>query len=133
MGFLAARFAALPDHLHVRPVTVPREVILGRLEVEADEMWSFVAKKANKQNGCGSLWRSRHGKSLRSTSGIAVTRVRNSCGLICRWFTGSRRRLIRINMPSTPGSFRRRNTKPLRSTPAKLILSDTVAGLLRPG
>ena len=49
MGFLAARFAALPDHLHVRPVVVPREVILGRLEVEADEMWSFVTKKANKQ------------------------------------------------------------------------------------
>ena len=49
MGFMAARFAALPDHLHVRPVAVPRDVILGRLEVEADEMWSFVAKKANKQ------------------------------------------------------------------------------------
>jgi len=49
MGFMAARFAALPDHLHVRPVTTPREVIIGRLEVEADEMWSFVQKKANKQ------------------------------------------------------------------------------------
>jgi len=49
MGFMAARFAALPDHLYVRPVVVPRDVILGRLEVEADEMWSFVTKKANKQ------------------------------------------------------------------------------------
>src|SRR5499426_4010725 len=49
MGFMASRFAALPDHLHVLPVAVPREVILGRLEVEADERWSFVAKKANKQ------------------------------------------------------------------------------------
>src|SRR5215510_697284 len=49
MGFMAARFAALPARLHVRPVTVPRDVILGRLEVEADEMWSFVTKKANKQ------------------------------------------------------------------------------------
>jgi IS1 family transposase len=48
MGFMAARFAALPEHLHVRPVAVPREVILGRLEVEADEMWSLVATKANK-------------------------------------------------------------------------------------
>ena len=48
MGFMATRFAALPDHLHVRPVAVSREVILGRLEVEADEMWSFVATKANK-------------------------------------------------------------------------------------
>src|SRR5215831_21265117 len=49
MGFIAARFAALPDHLHVRPVAAPRDVLIGRLEVEADEMWSFVKKKANKQ------------------------------------------------------------------------------------
>src|SRR5262249_24871617 len=49
MGFMTARFAPLPDHLHVLPVAAPREVIIGRLEVEADEMWSFVATKANKQ------------------------------------------------------------------------------------
>ena len=49
MGFIAARFAALPDHLPVRPVAAPREVLMGGLEVEADEMWSFVKKKANKQ------------------------------------------------------------------------------------
>jgi len=49
MGFIAARFAALPDHLHVRPVAAPRDVLMGGLEVEADEMWSFVKKKANKQ------------------------------------------------------------------------------------
>ena len=48
MGFIVARFAALPEHLHVLPVAAPREVLIGRLEVEADEMWSFVAKKANK-------------------------------------------------------------------------------------
>jgi insertion element IS1 protein InsB len=46
MGFIVTRFAALPDHLHVLPVAVPREVLIGRLEVEADEMWSFVTKKA---------------------------------------------------------------------------------------
>ena len=49
MGFIAARFAVLPDHLHVRPVAVPRAVLIGRLEVEADEMWSFVKQKANQQ------------------------------------------------------------------------------------
>jgi insertion element IS1 protein InsB len=49
MGFIVTRFAALPDHLHVLPVKVPQEVLIGRLEVEADEMWSFVTKKANKQ------------------------------------------------------------------------------------
>ena len=48
MGFIVVRCAALPDHLHVLPVAVPREVLIGRLEVEADEMWSFVTKKANK-------------------------------------------------------------------------------------
>ena len=33
MGFMVARFAALPDHLHVRPVTTPRDVLIGRLEI----------------------------------------------------------------------------------------------------
>ena len=49
MDFIVARFAALPDHLHVLPVVAPQKVIIERLKVEADEMWSFVAKKANKQ------------------------------------------------------------------------------------
>jgi len=48
MGFMTARFAALPDHLHVRPVASPRAVLIGRLEVKADEMWSFVKQKVNK-------------------------------------------------------------------------------------
>lgn len=49
MDFIVARFAALPDHLHVRPGASLRDVLIGRLEVEADEMWSFVKQKANKQ------------------------------------------------------------------------------------
>jgi insertion element IS1 protein InsB len=49
MGFMVARFAVLPDHLHVLPVVGPREVVIGRLEVEADERWSFVKRQANKQ------------------------------------------------------------------------------------
>jgi insertion element IS1 protein InsB len=49
MGFMAARFAALPDHLHVRPVAAPGDVLIGHLEVEADELWGFVTKKVNKQ------------------------------------------------------------------------------------
>src|SRR5262245_10327538 len=49
MDFIVARFAALPDHLHVQPVAAPGDVFIGRLEVEADEMWSFVKQKANKQ------------------------------------------------------------------------------------
>jgi insertion element IS1 protein InsB len=49
MRFLVTCFAALPDPLHVQPVASPRDVLIGRLEVEADEMWSFVKSKANKQ------------------------------------------------------------------------------------
>src|SRR6266568_1355690 len=49
LGFLVQCFQALPDHLHVQPVTRTQDVIMQRLEVEADEMASFVQKKANKQ------------------------------------------------------------------------------------
>lgn len=49
LGFLVQCFAALPDHLHVQPVSCQHDVLIQRLEVEADEMASFVQKKANKQ------------------------------------------------------------------------------------
>jgi insertion element IS1 protein InsB len=48
MDFMVARFEALPDHLHVQPVASPRDIVIGHLEVEADEMCSFVKKKAHK-------------------------------------------------------------------------------------
>ena len=38
----------LPDHLNVEPVTSTADVVIQRLEVEADEMASFVQNKANK-------------------------------------------------------------------------------------
>src|SRR5690349_15141713 len=47
MDFMVARFAAVPEHLHVEPVTVCRDVLMGCLEVEADELWSFAQKKTN--------------------------------------------------------------------------------------
>jgi IS1 family transposase len=49
LHFMAARFAACPDDLHVRVPRRPTDVVLRRLEAEADELWSFVGKKANKQ------------------------------------------------------------------------------------
>ena len=49
MRFLVTCFAALPDHLPGQPGASPRDVLIGPLEVEADEMWSFVKQKANKQ------------------------------------------------------------------------------------
>jgi insertion element IS1 protein InsB len=49
LGFLVQCVETLPDHLHVQPVTCDGHVIMRRLEVEADEMSSFVQKKANQQ------------------------------------------------------------------------------------
>jgi insertion element IS1 protein InsB len=49
LGFIVTCFEALPDHLHVQPITCTQDVMIQRLEVEADEMASFVQKKANKQ------------------------------------------------------------------------------------
>ena len=47
LHFIVERFASCPDDLHVRLPQRPTEVVLRRLEAEADEMWSFVQKKAN--------------------------------------------------------------------------------------
>jgi hypothetical protein len=39
---------ACPEHLHVQQPPASKDVMIRRLEAEADEMWSFVQKKANK-------------------------------------------------------------------------------------
>jgi insertion element IS1 protein InsB len=49
LGFLIQCVKALPDHFHVQPITCHSNIMMRRLEVEADEMASFVQKKANKQ------------------------------------------------------------------------------------
>jgi insertion element IS1 protein InsB len=51
LGFRGDCVEAWPDHLHVQPVTCHGQVMIRRLEVEADAMRSFVQKKANKQWG----------------------------------------------------------------------------------
>jgi hypothetical protein len=45
---MVERFAACPDHLHAQLPVRPTAMVIRRLEAEADEMWSFVGKKANK-------------------------------------------------------------------------------------
>jgi insertion element IS1 protein InsB len=45
---MVERFAACPDYLHVQLPGRPTDVVIRQLEAEADEMWSFVQKKANK-------------------------------------------------------------------------------------
>jgi insertion element IS1 protein InsB len=49
LGFLIQCVEALPDHLHVQLLSCHGNVMMRRLEVEADEMASFVKKKANKR------------------------------------------------------------------------------------
>jgi len=49
MDLMITRLKAWPDHLHVQPVTSPRDGIRGRLDVEVDAMWSVVKQKAHKQ------------------------------------------------------------------------------------
>jgi IS1 family transposase len=46
---MVACFASCPDHLHARLPARPAKVWVYKLEAEADDMWSFVQKKANKQ------------------------------------------------------------------------------------
>jgi insertion element IS1 protein InsB len=48
LHFMVERFAAAPDHLHVKPSTGTQTVILQRIEAELDELWSLVGKKANR-------------------------------------------------------------------------------------
>ena len=49
LHFMVECFTACPEDLHVQLPARPTAVVLSRLEAEADEMWSFVQKKANKQ------------------------------------------------------------------------------------
>jgi transposase-like protein len=48
VGFLVQCCEALPDHLNVQPIGRLQDVVIQRLEVEADEMQSLVKKKENK-------------------------------------------------------------------------------------
>jgi len=48
LHFMVECFTACPDDLHVECPARPTAVVLSRLEAEADEMWSFVQKKATK-------------------------------------------------------------------------------------
>jgi IS1 family transposase/transposase-like protein len=49
LGFLVHCVEALPGHLNVQPIASHQGVMIQCLEVEADEMSSFVKQKANKQ------------------------------------------------------------------------------------
>jgi len=48
LHFMVECFTACPEDLHIQLPARPAAVVMSRLEAEADEMWSFVQKKANK-------------------------------------------------------------------------------------
>lgn len=49
LGFIVTCFEALPNQLNVQPISCGHDVMIQRLEVEADEMASFAQKKENTQ------------------------------------------------------------------------------------
>jgi insertion element IS1 protein InsB len=49
MRFMIDCFNAAPEHLHVHLPSAPAAVMIRRLQAEADEMCSFVEKKADQQ------------------------------------------------------------------------------------
>jgi insertion element IS1 protein InsB len=49
MDVMGACFDTAPEHIHVQHPDRPYDVIMRRVEGEADEMYSFVQQKANKQ------------------------------------------------------------------------------------
>ena len=50
LTFIAELYDSLPDHLNLQLLAkMQRAVKLMRLRAEADDMWSFVAEKTNKQ------------------------------------------------------------------------------------
>jgi insertion element IS1 protein InsB len=102
LGFLVQCVEALPDHLHVQPITCHGNVMLRRLEVEADEMASFVQKKANKQW----IWIAMDATTRQVMAFHVGDRSRKSAKRLWRRFlmhTASMRRFTPTNMSYTKG------------------------------
>lgn len=49
LEFVTETYDQLPDHLNIREVENKKDVVIQILECEADELWSFVGNKNNKQ------------------------------------------------------------------------------------
>jgi hypothetical protein len=93
---------ALPDHLHAQPITCYGDVMIQQLAVEADEMASFVRKKANEQW----VWITMDAPScqvIAFTWGIGAGRVPSACGRRFLQHTVSTPRSIPTNKWYTQG------------------------------
>ena len=123
LGFLVQCFEALPDHLHVQPLSCTHDVLIQRLEVEADELASFVQKKANKQW----VWIAMDAKTRQIIAFHVGDRSHTSAEHL--WakiptHTVSMPHFTRINMWCMQRSFLRRNTGRSASWRGKPITSS---------
>jgi IS1 family transposase/transposase-like protein len=48
LSFITTLYEELPDHLNLTRIEITHTVSIQRLEVEGDELWSFVGDKGNK-------------------------------------------------------------------------------------
>src|SRR5688500_15405283 len=79
LGFIVTCFETLPDYLNVQSISCDQDVMIQRLEVEADEMARFVQKKANKQW----IWLAMDAKTRQIIAfhgGIVAAGVPSACG-----------------------------------------------------
>jgi hypothetical protein len=76
MDVMVARFQALPAQLHVQLVASPAEVLMGGLEAEADELWSFVQQKTHRPW----VWMARDQQTRSCTSSLRVIQMDQSGG-----------------------------------------------------
>lgn len=49
LEFITETYDQLPDHLNASLIKSKKDVVIQTLECEADELWSFVGKRSNKQ------------------------------------------------------------------------------------
>ena len=99
LHFMVECFTACPEDLHVQLPARPTAVVMSRLEAEADEMWSFVQKKAHKQW----MWIAMDATTRQIMAFHVGDRSRESGKELwanIRWFIVNRRRSIRTNMKS---------------------------------
>src|SRR3954466_8693316 len=109
MGFLGECYEAAPAHLNVQ-MQGCEPLLVHPLEAEADELCSFVGKKANRQW----MWLALDVRSRQVIGFLcrrkAAKKARGSCGTSSRRSIASRRRFTRMLMHPTEGSFPRPST-----------------------
>jgi insertion element IS1 protein InsB len=123
MRFMIDCFNAAPEHLHVHLPSAPAAVMIRRLQAEADEMCSFVEKKADQQLD----------PTTRQVIAFHVgDRSRDSAKQLWANIPEVYREQATFHtdqydaykMTPTKASLRLRNTKPSRSTPGRQTTSS---------